>query len=1274
MTRTLPVVCLLCALVGSAHAREVTIPLEIADGRGCRFDARGAELLGTVPAPNADGLIAIEAEDTVRHHFDPKVRFADVPMPEDPEAVGGAYLDHATFAAYQFSADRAGEWWLWVRVRDDDVGHRRFRDVLNGTVWYFFDEQRKGGEAEDDPPLGWHWVMRRKVTLREGLNRLEITPYGYLFPEVDRFVFAPTEAWQPEGTGPAVATVGVTAGWVETVPVTIPGLERLVRIQGLPGQTVEVSVRGDPAEEWVTVHEGVVPSGAIDLGAPSPGDAVQFRLALSGISSIARAGEPALVAEVDDARYAQLDSGRTRLVFDAQTAALLMVQDAETGQAVAYPSVARPLIAIDFKLAGERRIVRVDPVSVTEVPIELVEKRGWLERPEEPRPVETPPRSVEVGDNSLTATWEFAVEGMGRAEVTQAVVPDEAGGFRIDVTVHPLEGPADVVAVTCPRIQRCRIGHSGLDDVQLRMQSFGHETVQPGYQPLRDETYSGGVVMPWQEVYDRELGLYVGAHDPEAYNCRFISQAGGPAADSFSLALRKLDDIKPGEECTYPFVVMVHGGGWHEGAERYAAWFTETFGRAQYPAFMADFDGWLNFGAMNTQRGFDFGELPRLFTQARAIGLDWVQVWGQFSYDWGPCCHDFTEPSPLFGGREGWEAAAREIVARGGHVGGYFIYDRLDRLPIVTDWFLGHFRKSDYPADTPWPSSEFYGRMQLVADPAGTPDPWPPPREEIEAKLAEVDAHQATYEKGERARPVMWWHNVWCNDPEWAEYLRGWIVDRYARAWSCNACYIDVLGTGGARVSYDPARGHNGEGSWGMGRLRIARTVVESAREVFPEYAATMEGMGDLPGLYCASMCSGVYRGGRNVMRYTFPDRVFIHGLANAGSGGNTLDRYSETFLEGMRYDFTGIPHTDGMRFLTLQRTFGPWLYRARFLDTAGVSVSDPRVQVRRFELPAEVGRGSLLTVVNRRRLEDVRLTADDRVLGGIKRGFYVTIDGDAGALELRRVGDVIGFAPPHAMAAQVLLVGEAADANAVWPVMRLVRDGEPHVAVTLLNLSGDAQAGTCRLENLGFPEPREAEVAAAREAVPLMRTELAFDLAPGAATTLRFPVESLRRHYYTVRLRAEIACAGLPVVTREFLALPVVLDGSFEALGTPSELAVAGAKVLELGPSMEGYRHVTRRLWLEPGHRYRLQVQARRSGFTARVHSTAITMAGESGELPIMRANMDTTRPNEWQTLEYAFETPPDLTRAMLYLYNVESPDTAWFDDVHVEDLGPVR
>ena len=101
-----------------------------------------------------------------------------------------------------------------------------------------------------------------------------------------------------------------------------------------------------------------------------------------------------------------------------------------------------------------------------------------------------------------------------------------------------------------------------------------------------------------------------------------------------------------------------------------------------------------------------------------------------------------------------------------------------------------------------------------------------------------------------------------------------------------------VIDCGGGVESFDPRRGHNGDGGWGMGKFNIAKHVAEAARKELPDFVPTMEGLGDLPGLYFVPMCSGVYWGGRNVYRYTFPERVLIHGMANAGSGGTPITRF----------------------------------------------------------------------------------------------------------------------------------------------------------------------------------------------------------------------------------------------------------------------------------------------------------------------------------------------------------------------------------------------
>ena len=142
--------------------------------------------------------------------------------------------------------------------------------------------------------------------------------------------------------------------------------------------------------------------------------------------------------------------------------------------------------------------------------------------------------------------------------------------------------------------------------------------------------------------------------------------------------------------------------------------------------------------------------------------------------------------------------------------------------------------------------------------------------------------------------------------------------------------------------------------------------------------------------------------------------------------------------------------------------------------------------------------------------------------------------------------------------------------------------------------------------------------------------------------------------------------------MARELLILPLAPDGSFEFTGDGTDRVVDGERSLELPASLEGYQHRLVDLWVLPGRRYRASVQAMRTGFQARVHSTAFMLKGHDSEQPLLRKNMDRERPNEWQTLSYEFETPPDLTRAAVYLYNVGSPDTAWFDDLFVEDLGP--
>ncbi|MFQ5810722.1 MAG: hypothetical protein ACE5JM_13995, partial [Armatimonadota bacterium] len=642
-------------------------------------------------------------------------------------------------------------------------------DYVNGRgVARYLEEENQEGEEP------WHWVRRGEVQLQVGVNRVELAPLRAPFPKVDKLVLSPDAEWQPQGIGPPMATERIDGGGVETADVTIPGLRAMAALQpGVP-DGVEVEASRDGGATWAALS-----------AAPVAGETRPLRLRLRLARTDGRSsavGPLALTASVDAERCLELSHGHTRMLFDGESGALFSMENTTTGEVVAAPGRARPLLSVDFKKPGEPIWTRVSPESVTRlVAARDSTGRRWVQQVESTQQRTLAPESVSCDGSSLRVTYMFSPAGLGRARVQYVIEPAEKETWRFAVTAECLEGPADVVAVTFPILEHVRIGPSGLDDRQLRLQSFGHEAIHPGRGPLRDRRYLGGCVLPWQTVYDGESGLYLGSHDPAATNTLFRSVAGGPTAEHFDISTRKLEDLKPGEQQTWEYRVGAHPGDWHWGADRYREWFYRVHGKPEYPDWMRTCDGWLNIQAENYRKQFRFSQLPDMLTTARAVGFDWLQVWGQFSYDGGTCCASFYALSPLYGGADGWRAAAAEVRRRGGRMGGYFIFHDLDILPLVTDHFLGHFRKDEYPPDTPWVKPEYLQRMRLIDDPSGALPPWPPAEEQIAEYRARIAEHGRLYEGAERAPAIQWLTKCYVNDPEWWEYLRYWIVDKYAR-------------------------------------------------------------------------------------------------------------------------------------------------------------------------------------------------------------------------------------------------------------------------------------------------------------------------------------------------------------------------------------------------------------------------------------------------------------------------------------------------------------
>ncbi|MDY0166601.1 MAG: hypothetical protein RBS80_08660 [Thermoguttaceae bacterium] len=1306
MRRT--IILLAFALASPVAAETIRLPVVFDDAAGCRVTARRAELLGRVPTSGPDGTVVIDGRNPTRFSRDPR----QVERTEDG-------LLNSEFLRYDFHVQEPGTYTVFVRAALPP-GRSRFVEVLDGRRYAGPSDEENTGES-----VLTKWIERPKVRLSTGLHRLSLASAGYQMPGIEAIVLASEgdaadavrrglsqfsrhtgqEARSIEGSA---AKMGLSPSHeaektvrdnvreqssfheiysveVQTLPLDIPGLRSVKALHGLPdGATLQWSLPDS------------------DQRHPMPGDGlpvtgpVRFHLTLDAAHPAA--GPLSAEVEIEPGAVLRLEQGGKELWLDARTGDFLMLYDRKNDRLLAGASGPQPLAAVQFKRAGEALWTEMGPERTAVLkPKEQYALGPWHLETVSETEQRIEPEFVRLHDGAAEISHVFTAEGLGRARVTQRIAPageDRAATavWNLDVTVEVLDGPADVVGVVYPRLPAVRIGECGLDDVQLRMMSFGHRAVQPGRSALHDASYCGRVVMNWTQVYDEEASLYLGIHDPRGTTTVHGSEPGGPEGETVGLSTRRLDEIRPGESATWSVRLAAGSGGWHQGARLYGDWLTSVHGPADYPDWLRTSPGWLDLNVQNYGAGFRFDQLPGWLTRAKAIGFDWVQVWGQFSYEFGTCCSAWYGPSPLYGGAEGWQQATVEIKRREGRIGGYFIYDRFDKLPVWLGTFLGRFTKDDYPDDVPWDTAEFQHEVAAVTDPSGKVPPLEPTGEDLTQYKAAVAENRALAERGERASAVQWWQTAYLPDPKWRAYLTHWVADQYAGRWGANTAYIDVLGTGNATIDYDPRRGNNGDGSWGIARKWLAKEVLDRARAHDPQFGLTMEGLGDLPGLYAAAMCSGVYRGDRNVVRYTFPDRVLIHGMANSGGHGTggPWERYLATFREGMRWDIVGQPNSLPVSLLNLTRPFLPELYQARFLDTEGLQTSDPRIEARRFDATETALRCHIITLTNAERvsgelrLVDKELRAAGTILGLTLDGRLLkvqTAQGDCPnfrgtePVEPSMAGSAakMGLSPSSHLAlpidpdllAAVLLIPQAGDDRApAWPVLWADwSEGNGPLKLFVFNLADRPRDVAVDLHCIGYTEPygeRLPEAGRMRQ-----RQEVSIAAREAAVIPIHSPeaaVEAWRK--WTTRWSVALPAHEHQ---REQLLTPLLLDPTFDLPETEQHEAPFG-RAVELGPTTEGYQHRRLDVWLLPGRRYRIAFQSKRTGFQADVRGSLLRLTRRDGSLEDHRWALDPKRPNEWQELGGEFTTPADLTGASLYLYNVRSPDTAWFGDIRLE------
>ncbi len=1153
------------------------------------------------------------------------------------------------FAAWRMRCVRDGAYDVWVEWRSHSKEEAGIFAGLAPDGWS--EVERFHEIVKDDGTGGGGWTrMVNGWPLAENEEMLFMVKTPDRMLEIRRIAVAPTAAEiDNPGACPPARKVAVAKATVTTPLIRTPDPRGLLhlRLDPAPGAGVRYFGSADQGGTWVELPDGRLEEFVTGV---EPGAELQWKVQLPPAAAARAWTRLRLEARAD--AWPVLRGERVEMHLDPTTGGIFRLRDRIADRDLLWPEGARTPAALDLKKAGEATWLRLSPDK-----IERISKVDEDHETSFPATMADGLTAGKADQGRAAAVWRlksFAAEGgraravfdvVGQASVVIGYEVTGAGEIELSAEVENLSAESDVIRLDFPVLQAIRLGSDGMDDDELRMQSFGHLRRAPGIDPLRPTKYPGDLTMPWESVEDAEGCMGVISTDPLFRNLEFIS---GPPVDSgsytdcYDLTLRTHDQIPPkGGKAKRNVLLTVAEGRWHGVARRYRQW---TQGGAMrtpaYPAWLRAADGFID---VQLEEGrLDFEEIDPHVQKARRMNLDYIQFWGQMTGWQGGCCAPYVAPTPNFGGAPALTRSLAALRALGMHAGYYMLPDRIDRHHSYPHSMNGTALRSDYPPGTRFPEVKWMDQVRLVQNPDGTRGDLLPSAE----ARAEHEAKVTAYLENPRAvahHTDTDWIPVDLNDPAWVDWTTYWAVDQYARTYNADAMYLDVAATGGVRESFDSRKGHNGFGRYGAAKAELARVILERARGAGrTDFGLLAEGMMDVTGQYTGLMVSGLYRNhvgdndlnGTEAMRYTFPDRIMFDGIANGGTKGK-MRRMEGAFLNGNRFDIVWASAPVGA-MVAARQAVKPWLEDADYEHTLNLRAPVP---ARLFKRRGDEASGYLITVVNPaadKLLENPVMSLE---IPGLPHGLpvfrldergrlsAVNVRHDEKRVEIPLTQDhhSLYLLPLHVSGAEQLLVS---------PERRITAD-RLHAGLHLANL------GRTDLNvSVQFDDAQDEVVQVAVEA--------------GATAVIDAPMSPDRFGDFVISatLRWDGGEKAL-----EHVLMPLTDRLTQDSANAP----------LVMGPSRKDPAYQHRALNLIRG-RYRVKYEYHLSPGKSK-HVGALTWI-ERGDGAVLQDDREFHKVNEWTPITHELHLPPDGIDPQMYFYNSVSDRTLQIRNLRVSRL----
>ena len=180
-------------------------------------------------------------------------------------------------------------------------------------------------------------------------------------------------------------------------------------------------------------------------------------------------------------------------------------------------------------------------------------------------------------------------------------------------------------------------------------------------------TYPVYASMQWADVFGKNHGIYVGAHDSEPWFKHMRVRAektGSKRIAIFEFIYTDLDWPAGKPWQSPPLIIATHPGDWREGAKIYRNWANTWFRHDAIPEWMKRSAGHNMVSFPSAGGRVKFNDLPRLAAETRRLGINGIHV-ADYMEEGFDTFYPAYKPDPRLGGTPALKRAIRNAEDAG---------------------------------------------------------------------------------------------------------------------------------------------------------------------------------------------------------------------------------------------------------------------------------------------------------------------------------------------------------------------------------------------------------------------------------------------------------------------------------------------------------------------------------------------------------------------------------------------------------------------------------